>query len=63
MSECKHCHGPLMDDGQRHATTIQRGKNRCPVEPYGYNGCEEGVPCDFTCLGSLSDPPPITKVY
>lgn len=52
--ECKHnCGHRIVRRGHSwvHAEGPQIGKNRCAINPYGYNAAPIGEPCDRTCNG------------
>lgn len=53
--ECKHCGLEIRSsDGKNwsHAEGYQRGKNRCAVDPYGYDAAPADQPCSPDCRGS-----------
>lgn len=54
LTKCKHCGLALKGEPNNwlHAEGKQRGKQRCAVEPHGFNGEAPGEDCSHICLGS-----------
>ena len=62
IERCKHCQLRIFSyngapQTWRHAEGDQAGKNRCAIDPYGYDAAPADEPCSFACNGYVPNPP------